>query len=72
MEVGGVQATERTASESALLKMYGEVWLPVVGEGGMGIEKVAAGGRPLVTTLDEKKRALVHKRVMELLTDSLP
>lgn len=62
------EATERAAAESALLKLYVEVWLPRLEDGTIGIEKVAAGGRPLQQTLDEKKRALIHQRVMELLT----
>ena len=36
------QATESAAAESALLKLYTEVWLPRAEEGGIGIEKVAA------------------------------
>ena len=62
------EATERAAAESALLKLYVEVWLPRLEDGTIRIEKVAAGGRPLQQTLDEKKRALIHQRVMELLT----
>jgi hypothetical protein len=62
------EATEKAAAESALLKLYVEVWLPRLEDGTIGIEKVAAGGRPLQQTLDEKKRALIHQRVMELLT----
>ncbi len=62
------ESTERAAAESALLKLYMEVWLPRAEAGGIGIEKIAAGGRPLQQTLDEKKRALIHQRVMELLT----
>jgi hypothetical protein len=63
------EATEQAAAESALLKLYMEVWLPRVEDGGLGIEKVAAGGRPLQITLNEKKMAMIHERVMELLTD---
>lgn len=62
------EATEQAAAESALLKLYMEVWLPRVEEGGLCLEKVAAGGRPLQTTLSEKKMAMIHERVMELLT----
>ncbi len=62
------ESTERAAAESALLKLYIEVWLPRVENGAIGLDKVAAGGRPLQQTLDEKKRALIHQRVMELLT----
>ena len=61
-------ATEKTATESALLKLYSEVWLPVSGHGHLTLETVSVGGRPLQTTLDERKRALIHQRLMELLT----
>lgn len=61
-------ATEKTATESALLKLYGEVWLPASGDGDLTLETVSLGGRPLQTTLDEQKRALIHQRLMELLT----
>jgi hypothetical protein len=61
-------ATEKAASESALLKLYGEVWLPMSGDNRLEIDTVSLGGRPLQTTLDEKKRALIHQRLMELLT----
>ncbi len=62
------EATERATTESALLKLYTEVWLPRVEGGGIGIEPVSAGGRPLQTTLNEKKEAMVHERIMEILT----
>ena len=61
-------ATENTAIESALLKLYDEVWLPVSGDGELTLESVGIGGRPLQTTLDERKRALIHQRLVELLT----
>ena len=61
-------ATEKTATESALLKLYGEVWLPESGNGGLTLVTVSIGGRPLQTTLDAQKRALIHQRLMELLT----
>ena len=60
-------ATERTAAESALLKLYPEVWLPASADGVLTLEVVGRGGRPLQTTLDEKKRARIHERLMELL-----
>ncbi|HZR65129.1 MAG TPA: DUF499 domain-containing protein [Terriglobales bacterium] len=63
------ERTEAAAAESALLKLYGEVWLPKVTSDGIVIDVVAAGGRPLQTTLNEKKQARVHDRVMELLVD---
>ena len=61
-------ATEKTATESALLKLYGEVWLPVSGEGALTLDTVSVGGRPLQVTLDAQKRALIHQRLMELLS----
>ena len=61
------EATEKAAAESALLKLYGEVWLPTSGDRTLELDAVKLGGRPLQTTLDEKKRALIHQRLMELL-----
>ena len=61
-------ATEKAATESALLRLYGEVWLPASGDKTLTFDAVSLGGRPLQTTLDEKKRALIHQRLMELLT----
>jgi hypothetical protein len=68
------ESTEQAAAESALLKLYTEVWLPrSEGEGkGIGIEKVAAGGRPLQITLNEKKQAKIHERIIELITQVQP
>jgi hypothetical protein len=63
------QRTESAAAESALLKLYAEVWLPKVTTDGIVIDVAAVGGRPLQTTLDEKKQARVHDRIMELLVD---
>jgi hypothetical protein len=63
------ERTEAAAAESALLKLYAEVWLPKVTTDGIVIDVAAAGGRPLQTTLNEKKQARVHDRVMELLVD---
>ena len=60
-------ATEKSAAESALLKLYGEVWLPGSDNGSLSLEPISIGGRPLQTTLDEKKRAQIHQRLMELL-----
>ena len=60
-------ATEKAAAESALLKLYGEVWLPSSDGGELTLDTVSMGGRPLQTTLDEKKRASIHQRLMELL-----
>ncbi len=61
-------ATEKAATESALLGLYGEVWLPAPGNKALTLDKVILEGRPLQTTLDEKRRALIHQRLMELLT----
>jgi hypothetical protein len=61
--------TETAAAESGLLKLYAEVWLPKVTGDGIVIDVVAVGGRPLQTTLNDKKQARVHDRVMELLVD---
>jgi len=66
------ESTEQAAAESALLKLYTEVWLPRAEEGGIGIEKIAAGGRPLQTTLSEKKQAMIHERIVELITTVQP
>ena len=63
------EATRTAEAESALLKLYAEVWLPKVAADGIVIDVVAIGGRPLQTTLNEKKQARVHDRVMELLVD---
>jgi hypothetical protein len=62
------EATEKATAESAFLKLYTQVWLPKVEGSGMAIEPVLVGGRPLQTTLNEKKEARIHERVMELLT----
>jgi hypothetical protein len=62
------EATEQAAAESALLKLYTEVWLPRAEEGGLGLETIAAGGRPLQTMLDDKKQAMIHQRIIELIT----
>jgi hypothetical protein len=62
------EATEKATTESAVLKLYTEVWIPRLEASEIGLEVVAVGGRPLQTTLNEKKEALVHERVMELIT----
>ena len=61
-------ATERTVAESALLSLYREVWLPSSDDGALTLDTVGMDGRPLQTTLDEKKRAMIHQRLTELLT----
>jgi hypothetical protein len=66
------ESTEQAAAESALLKLYTEVWLPRAEEGGIGLEKIAAGGRPLQTTLSDKKQAMIHERIVELITSVQP
>jgi len=63
------ESTRAAEAESALLRLYAEVWLPKLGTDGIVIDVVAAGGRPLQTTLNEKKQARVHDRIMELLLD---
>ena len=62
------ESTEQAATESALLRLYTEVWLPRAEGGGLGIERVVPGGRILQTTLNEKKKAMIHERIMELIT----
>jgi hypothetical protein len=63
------EATRTAEAESALLKLYAEIWLPKVAVDGIVIDVVAIGGRPLQITLNERKQARVHDRVMELLVD---
>ena len=63
------ESTRVAEAESSLLKLYAEVWLPKVTTDGIVIDVAAAGGRPLQTTLNEKKQARVHDRMMELLVD---
>jgi hypothetical protein len=63
------ESTEKATAESALLRLYMEVWLPKVANGaGIEIEPIAVGGRPLTHTLNDKKEALIHERVRDLLT----
>ncbi len=61
-------ATEATAAESTLLKLYETILLPAIDSGTAAFEDVEVGGRPLRTTLDAKKRAQIHQRTLELLT----
>ena len=61
------KATEQSATESALLRLYGEVWLPKSDNGSLSLEAISIGGRPLQITLDEKKRAQIHQSLMDLL-----
>ena len=62
------QATEAAAAESALLKLYETVLLPTIDSGSVAIDTVRVGGRPLQATLNEKKQAQIHQRLLELLT----
>lgn len=63
------ESTEKAATESALLRLYMEVWLPKVNNGsGIEIESIAVGGRPLTHTLNAKKEAMIQERVLDLLT----
>lgn len=62
-------ATEVAAAESALLRLYGEVWLASVDGSNFTIDVIKMGGRPLQATLDDKKHARVHERILELLTN---
>jgi hypothetical protein len=48
------------------------VWLPKAEQGGLTIEKIAAGGRSLQVTLNQKKQAAIHERVQELITTVQP
>ena len=66
------EATETAAAELALLKLYLEVWLPKSESGGITVERVAAGGRPLQTMLNAKKQAMIHERVIELIGSVQP
>ena len=66
------ESTEKAAVESAFLKLYMEVWFPRMEEGRIVIESVAVGGRPLQTTLSDKKEAAVHERVLELIAQVQP
>lgn len=62
------EATERNAIEAAFLKLYMEVWMPRSEAGGLAVDQVAFGGRPPQTTLNDKKQAAIHERVIELIT----
>ena len=49
------------------MKLYPEVWLPKLDQGKIAVEKIAAGGRPLQTTISSAL-AMIFERSMELLT----
>jgi hypothetical protein len=55
--------TEEAAAEHALRNLYNAVWLLRMENGGVGIEPVEIGGRPLQATE-------IHNRMMELLTST--
>jgi hypothetical protein len=61
-------STEKAAAESAFLKLYTEVWFPKLENSIIVIDSVEPGGLVLQTTLNEKKEARVHDRVVELIT----
>jgi hypothetical protein len=61
------EATHTGAAESGFLKLYTEVWLPKMNEGAIALEKISVGGRPLQTTVDPDKRAMIFERCMELI-----
>lgn len=61
------EATHSSSAESGLLKLYTEVWLPKVVDGATALEKIAVGGRPLQTTVNENKKAMIFQRCMELI-----
>lgn len=66
------KATHTAAIESAFGKLYQEIWLPKLDSGSIAIERIAVGGRPLQTTLNEKKQAKIFERNMELITQVQP
>ena len=59
------EQSEETKFEAATRNLYQTVWLPVIGEEGLGIEKVSLAGRPLASTG-------LHERLTELLTEIPP
>ncbi|MCX7047269.1 MAG: DUF499 domain-containing protein [Candidatus Sumerlaeota bacterium] len=61
------KATHANAVESAFGKLYLEVWFPKLENSAIVLEKIAVGGRPLQTTLGEKRQAMIHERVLELI-----
>ncbi len=62
------KATEAGAAESAFVKLYPDVWLPKLDQGAITVEKIAAGGRVLQTTINDRHLAMIFERSMELLT----
>jgi len=59
------EQTENTKFEAAIRNLYQSVWLPVMGEKALEIEKVSLAGRPLLSQG-------IHERLMELLTEVPP
>lgn len=59
------EQSEETRFEAAMRNLYQTVWLPAMGEEGLGIEKVSLAGRPLASTG-------LHERLIELLTEIPP
>jgi len=66
------EATNRSGAESAFLKLYTEAWLPKLVDGSITLEKLAVGGRPLQTTVNEDREAKVFERSLELLMQVQP
>lgn len=63
------KATEASAIEHAFLKLYDEIWLPIHENGNTCMETVRIGGAPTQITLDEKRQAKIHQRVIDLLAN---
>jgi hypothetical protein len=59
------EQAEDTRLQSAIRNLYQTVWLPVMGEKGLEIDRVSLAGRPLAAHG-------IHGRLMELLTDVPP
>jgi len=59
------EQTEEAAFEASLRDLYQSVWLPIMAEGKLEVEKVTLSGRPLASHT-------IHERLMELLTRVSP
>lgn len=55
------ERTEKTQCEAATRDLYQSVWLPVIHQGQIAVEKVVLSGRPL-------QAQTLHERLLELLT----
>jgi len=66
------KATHMSGAESAFGKLYSEVWLPKLEQGGIAFEIITVGGRPLQTTVNSHHQAMIFERTMELLTQVQP